>query len=346
VKVWNVGLIGTGYWSDKHLKAWSRIPNVKVAALCNRGEDKLLARAREFGVSNENLYRSLDEMLDRDDVDIIDIVTGPETHLDFVRKSANKGKHIMCQKPFARSVAEAQEMADIAKSAGIRLMVTENWRWLEPFQSVKRILESGEFGKLYVARYTHCDYYTPRMAAGVSIPQPFFRTMPHLIFYEMGAHWFDTWRSLFGTPSRLYAELSTVSPHVKGEDSGIVVLGHDGFHGVLDMSWATRRTIKDKLPETVGPNHLEQLIVESHNATLKLYFDGHITVTDGTGPEVTVQETSAYDHEESHYRLQSHFISCLDTGAEFQTSAQHNVTTLKMVFGTYESAAEHRVVTI
>src|SRR5690606_937682 len=121
-----VGLIGTGWWSEKHLQAWKRIPGVEITALCNRSRSKLEARAKEFDVPEHQLFSSIDEMLTEGNVDIVDIVTGPETHLEFVRKAAAAGKHILCQKPFASSLEEAELMVKVAREAGIRLMVTEN----------------------------------------------------------------------------------------------------------------------------------------------------------------------------------------------------------------------------
>ncbi len=346
MKTWKVGLVGTGYWSEKHIKAWKRIENVELVALCNRSEEKLAIRANEFGIPSNKLYLSLDDMLENEDLDIVDIVTGPETHLDFVRRIAHSGRHIMCQKPFAGSVKEAEEMVRIAKANHVRLMVTENWRWLETFQEVKKILDSGVLGKLFIARYLHSDFYTPRMENGVHLPQPVFRTMENLLFYEMGAHWFDTWRFLFGTPKRLFAETVTVSPFIKGEDTGIVVLSHDGFLGIMDMSWATRRWLNQKLSLEVDPNHLEELIIEGDRATLKLYYSGKISLVNNQGEETVMNTVAPYDHEESHYRLQSHFISCLESGQAFQTSGEDNIKTLELIFGTYDSARQGRVIQV
>jgi predicted dehydrogenase len=343
MKTWKVGLIGTGFWSDKHLKAWQRIPNVEVAALCNRSLDKMRAKAETYGISEDRCYVTLDEMLMNADIDIVDIVTGPETHMEFVAKAAKAGKHIMCQKPFAPSLEDAERMVAAAKDAGVRLMVTENWRWLMPFQWIKRTLDEGVIGKVQAARYIHTDYYTPRMAPGESLPQPFFREMPKLLFYEMGVHWFDTWRFLFGTPKRLYAETATISPYVKGEDSGIVTLGYDDFYGYMDMSWATRQKLDQPLGQDVRAVHLEQLSIDGSEGTLKLYTDGTITVVSKDGSsESVVAESTFLDHEESHYRLQSHFIECLESGTAFQTSGEDNLMTLRMTFGTYESASSHR----
>jgi predicted dehydrogenase len=340
--MWKVGLVGTGFWSDKHLQAWSRIPNVQLTALCNRSRDKLLDKAAKYGVPEDQLYDSIDHMLADADIDIIDIVTGAETHLELVRKAAAAGKHVMCQKPFAPSLSEAAEIVSIADEAGVRLMITENWRWLQPFQVIKRVLDSGELGKVNVVRYIHTDYYTPRMAPGTLLPQPFFRDMPKLLFYEMGVHWFDTWRFLFGMPKRLYAEIMKVSPYIVGEDSGIVVLGYDDFYGFLDMSWATRQKLDHPLGVQVAPIHLEQLVIDGQHATLKLHTDGRITMISRDGLSERIVEAKSYlDHEESHYRLQSHYIDCLEAGEDFQTSGYDNLQTLRLAFGVYESARQH-----
>lgn len=342
MKAIKVGLVGTGWWSEKHLQAWARIPGVIIHALCNRSRAKMEEKAARFGVPSDRLYSKLGDMLKDADIDVVDIVTGPETHLDFVRHAAAAGKAILCQKPFAPSLEEAAQMVQAAKQAGVRLMVTENWRWLSRFQTIKRVMGEGRLGKISVARYIHTDYYTPRMVPGAQLPQPFFRDMPRLLFYEMGVHWFDTWRFLFGTPKRLYAETNNVSPHIKGEDSGIVVLGYDGFYGFLDMSWATRQKLDVPLGDAVYPVHLEQFVIDGSEGTLKLCTDGRIVLISKDGAAETVLQASHdLDHEDSHYRLQSHFIECLKTGAPFQTEGEDNLTTLRMAFGTYESAAKH-----
>ncbi len=344
VAMWKVGLVGTGYWSVNHLNAWERIQGVQVKSLCNRSRGKLEQRGEQYGIPEQQWYQSIDEMLSHAEIDIVDIVTGPETHLEFVTKAARAGKHIMCQKPFARSLEEAQEMVRVAQECGVRLMVTENWRWLQPNQIIRRLLDEGTLGKLHVGRFIHTDYYTPRMAPGIELPQPFFRSMPKLLFYEMGAHWFDAWRFFFGNPKRLYAEILQVSPHIIGEDTGIITLGYEDFYGVLDMSWATRRELELPPSEKVQAEHREQIIIEGDKGTLKLYMDGRITLIDIKGVETTVAENTELDHAESHYRLQSHYIECMNSGKPFQTSGEDNLKTMELIFSTYISADRHEVI--
>lgn len=347
MKARKVGLVGTGWWSEKHLKAWGRIPGAELAALCDLDPERLAAKGKEFGVPASRLYSGLDAMLADADIDIVDIVTGPQTHLELVRKAAAAGKHILCQKPFAPSLAEAEEMVGLAEQAGVRLMVTENWRWLMPMQAIKQLIAENAIGRLRAARYIHTDYYTPRMEPEARLPQPFFRHMPQLLFYEMGVHWFDTWRYLFGTPKRLYAETQRISPHIAGEDSGIVVLGYDDFYGFLDASWATRQKLELPLGHEVLPLHLEQMAIDGEQGSIKLYTSGKITLVakDGSTEQV-IRESTFLDHEESHYRLQRHFIEALNSRAPFETEGRDNLTTLRMVFGVYESAASHMPVEV
>lgn len=348
MKSWKVGLVGTGYWSENHLTAWQRLPEVEIAALCDVDPTALQRRASQFGVPASRCYGTLAEMLADADIDIVDIVTGPDTHPELVSQAAAAGKHIMCQKPFARSTEEARSMVEQAQAAGVRLMVTENWRWLQPFQLIKGVLAEGRIGTPRVARYIHTDFYTPRMMAGVELPQPIFRTMPQLLFYEMGVHWYDTWRYLFGTPQRVYAEMLRISPHIQGEDTGTVMMGYDdGFYGLLDASWATRQNLHEPPGPEVRANHVERLTIDGEDGTLKLYDNGRITVVSRDGrSEASVAESTELDHGESHFRLQRHFVDCLMTGAPFQTSGEDNLITLQMVEAGYTSAREHRPVWI
>ncbi|WP_145408271.1 Gfo/Idh/MocA family protein [Paenibacillus xylanexedens] len=341
--MWNIGIVGTGYWSEKHIKAWQYIEDTTITAICDKNTALLSDKSDQYNIPEAYRYSDVVTMLEQADIDVLDIITPPETHLELVKLAAAAGKHIMCQKPFARSLAEAEEMVQIAEQAGVRLMVTENWRWLEPFQIIKNLLLEHAVGKLNTIRYIHTDFYSPRFAPDQELPQPFFRDMPQLLFYEMGVHWLDTWRFLFGEPSRLYAETRKVSPYTVGEDSGMILIGYEDYMGLMDMSWATRRELQEPLGEQVLPNHKEQLIIEGDKATIKLYHTGRLTIIDNAGVETVIADQTALNYEDSHRKLQGHFIDCLNTGAEFQTSGLDNLKTLRLVFDTYDSAANHKV---
>lgn len=162
--MWKVGIIGAGYWSEKHVIAWQSIETVQINGFCDKNAELLKEKGELFHIPSENLYLDIINMMENADIDVIDIVTPPETHLELVKLAAKAGKHIMCQKPFANTLEEAEEMVKIANEAGVRLMVTENWRWLEPFQIMKSMLAENIAGIVQTVRYIHTDWYSPRFS--------------------------------------------------------------------------------------------------------------------------------------------------------------------------------------
>lgn len=323
-----IGLVGAGYWSQTHLLAWLQVDGASVQCLCDKNEEVLRRRGEQFQIPKNHLYTRLEDMLENEDIDIVDIVTKPVTHRAMIATVAKAGKNMLCQKPFSSSLSEANSIVDILRENGVRLMITENWRWLEPFQQVKKHLENHVVGNIYQVRFMDCKYATPTFVPEKKIPQPYFRTMPNLIFFEMGIHWLDVWRYLFGEPVTLYANAARISPFVQGEDTGVVMLNHDAFFGYMDVSWASRRSYTKKQT----PERAEHLIIEGDKATLILYQDNSIVVRDHDANEQVLTNGYPLNMEESFSRLQRHFISCLENGQEFQTNPEDNLKTLELVF--------------
>src|SRR5690606_26514456 len=119
--------IGAGYFSHFHYEAWRRIPQVEITALHDRVRQKAEQTAAQHGIPR--VYDSVEEMLDREQPDFVDIITPPTTHLDFVRAAAQRGIHVICQKPLAPTYDECVTLVEQARSAGVRLLVHENFRW-------------------------------------------------------------------------------------------------------------------------------------------------------------------------------------------------------------------------
>jgi predicted dehydrogenase len=97
-----VAIAGAGMVTWYHLKAWSRIPGVEVVAIYNRHLDKALGRAEEFGIPKT--YSDLEMMLDQEKPDALDIAVSVEVHSEFCRMAAERGIHILCQKPMPASL--------------------------------------------------------------------------------------------------------------------------------------------------------------------------------------------------------------------------------------------------
>ena len=138
-----VGLVGAGMISRHHLIGWSRADDARVVAICDpvlaRAED----RARAFAIAA--VHESIDALLAAEPIDALDVTSPRETHAEVVRRAIERGLPVLCQKPLAPSLAEAEAL--VAEAAPrIRLMVHETWRSRPFYRAVKRWLAAGRTG--------------------------------------------------------------------------------------------------------------------------------------------------------------------------------------------------------
>ena len=213
--------IGAGYFSRFHYEAWSRIPEVEITALCDLDAARAADVAGAFRIPA--VYTDVRALLDSERPDFVDIITPPSTHEAICQEAGARGVSIICQKPFAPTIEEAERIVALAATDGVRLMVHENFRFQPWHREIKKLLEEGVIGeKLHTLTFTSRmgDGWGPEAYLG---RQPYFRTMPRLLVYETGVHFIDTFRFLAGEVRQVYAVLRRLNPVIAGEDCGLLV---------------------------------------------------------------------------------------------------------------------------
>ena len=151
-------MIGAGSIAPYHLEAWRHVPGVEIVAICNRTTDRAQDLAGRFGIGLEHVYAGVADLLKSEQqLDFVDIVTAPDQHREGVELAAAAGiPHILCQKPFATSMATAKEMTAVAEQAGSTLTINENWRWRPWFRQLRTLLDEGRAGQVrYFRIATH-----------------------------------------------------------------------------------------------------------------------------------------------------------------------------------------------
>ena len=227
-----VGLVGAGYFARFHQDAWLRLSGAELVAVCDADESRL--RSALADVPGGQGFSTLGQLLDQVDVDLIDLATPPQTHLELVKQAARAGKTIICQKPLAPSLGEARELVAVAESLGVTLVVHENFRFTPWHREMRRLLDLGQLGEVYGAsmRMRPGDGQGPRAYLS---RQPYFQAMPRFLVHETGIHWIDTFRYLLGEATGVYASLRRLNPHIAGEDSGRILFDFaSGATGLLD----------------------------------------------------------------------------------------------------------------
>ncbi len=165
-KTLNIGLIGGGFMGRTHSNGYNRIRNFfpdleytpVLKAVCFRNETKLKAFAEQWGYeSTETDWRKL---IERDDIDAVDICTPNDTHAEIAIAAAKAGKMILCEKPLARNLEESQVMVDAIEAAGVKNTVWYNYRRIPAVTLAKNIIESGKLGKIYHYRANFLQDWT------------------------------------------------------------------------------------------------------------------------------------------------------------------------------------------
>jgi len=148
-----VGIVGLGLAATAHIRGYLSHPAAKVLAVCDTDGRRAADFAKRYGV--ERVYTSFSDLLADGDVQVIDIATPTFLHAAMTRQAAQAGKHIHCEKPFCRSVAEGMEAVRAVKSAGVKLLVGETYVFLTSHMKARALIEDGAIGRPLQIRQRH-----------------------------------------------------------------------------------------------------------------------------------------------------------------------------------------------
>lgn len=205
-----VCLVGAGRAGRVHARSLvEHIPGGKLAALVDANSEALAAAGEQFGVAER--YGSLQEALDSVSFDAVVITTPTFTHKDLTIIAAAHGKHILCEKPMALTLAECDEMIAAAQRNGVILQLGFMRRFDPDFEAAAARIEAGEIGRpMLIKSLTH----------GPGLPPAWARDLhsSNGMLAEVNSHDWDTTRWLAGSnPRRVYAEVA----NFKGEARGV-----------------------------------------------------------------------------------------------------------------------------
>ena len=234
-----LGLVGAGRMGRTHLRAVGESESVAIEAVTEPAG----ASRNELAQSGMKVHTDVDAMLDAGGLDGVLIAAPSDNHLALVRRIADAGLPILCEKPCGTTTAEAAEAARITNAAGVPLQIAYWRRFVPALQFLRQRIADGAFGGIYLAACYQWDERTPPAA---------FRTHSGGIFVDMGVHEFDQLRWLTGQDIiAVHATAATISdePAVPGDaesaqvlcelsggSTGLVSLGRRFPQG--DVCWA------------------------------------------------------------------------------------------------------------
>ncbi|MFU0799293.1 MAG: Gfo/Idh/MocA family oxidoreductase [Xylanivirga thermophila] len=214
-----VGLVGIGFMGRGHLDNYIRLESegfpVKLVAICDIDPDKFENKFvpgnidvgnAKYDFSKYNLYTSIDEMLEKEDLDYVDMPLPTYIHSESAVKALNKGVNVLCEKPMALTVEQCQAMIDAAEKNNKKLMIAQCLRFWPAYEYVKECIDTNKFGDV-VGAYFFRGGATPRWSYQNWLLQ---KDKSGGALLDQHVHDVDTINWLFGTPK----SVSTIGRNV------------------------------------------------------------------------------------------------------------------------------------
>ncbi|MGF7215134.1 putative dehydrogenase [Spirosoma lacussanchae] len=142
----NIGVVGTGFIGPAHIEALRRLPNTNVLALCEVTPELARQKADQLGIERSATF---EELLKMDDIQVVHICTPNFLHYQQSKAALLAGKHVICEKPLAKDLHEAEELVQLAKETGLVNAVHFNLRYYPLVRQMKVMREKGELGDVY-----------------------------------------------------------------------------------------------------------------------------------------------------------------------------------------------------
>lgn len=323
-----VGVVGAGFMGETHLAAWTAegVP----ATIFDVDAAKASALADRFGAA---VSGSLDELLAA--VDVVDVCTATHRHAEVAIAAAGAGRHVICEKPLARTIEDAEAIVAACATAGVRLFVAQVVRFFPEYAAARQAVVDGRIGEPAVLRLKRASY-RPRHA-----PDHWFfdHAKSGGMVIDLMIHDFDYARWIAGEVVAVHCRSVGVDRPELGLDHAYAILTHDsGALSHVTGSWAySSPTFRTSL-EIAGSHGL---IEYDSAAAPPIVSYLRPRASDAAGPVGLPGSPTAEDP----YRLElREFLRAMVDGTPARVEARDGLSALRIALAADESARSGRVV--
>jgi len=336
-----IGLVGCGRISKNHFEAIKQIDGLQLAAVCDIDPERARAAGEANGVP---WYRSLDEMLREAPIDVVTICTPSGLHAAQGAAAARAGKHVVTEKPMSISLAKADDLVKACDDAGVQLFVVKQNRLNPPIQLVKRAVDKGRFGRIYLANVT----------VRWQRPQEYYDAEPWRGTWEFdggammnqASHYVDLIQWLVGPVESVMAKTATQARRIEAEDSGIGILKfRSGALGVIEVNVLTFPKNLEGSITILGEKGSVKIGGTAVNKVEHWQFaeyDDDDKVVESGAINTNPPNVYGFGHQ-GYYR---NVLAVLRGEAKPETDGRAGRKSLELILGMYESAKTGREVPI
>ncbi|MEO7649389.1 MAG: Gfo/Idh/MocA family oxidoreductase [Bryobacteraceae bacterium] len=322
--IFSWGILGAGDIAHRHMApAMRNADGHRLVAIQRR--DPAAARAFADAHGTPRIYHSEEDLLRDPEVNAVYIGTPPHLHCGQTVAAAEAGKHIICEKPIACTVAEAQTMIDACALHGVRLMICHYQRFNERNQRIRRMIEEGALGKVISVHLTFGGY-TPPKAGEWRRDRARSGGGPLM---DLGSHCLDLLMYFCGPIASAHSLVDNLVWQGEVEDTATLLLRTEsGAHATVSTVWSAQ------LPDPEFSNSLEIWGTNGAIVTAPLYAkdsSGRLMFRDSAG----VQDLSAEPSRKIHEAVLEGFAHAVNTGGPIPAPAEDALRGLEIIQAAY-----------
>ncbi len=338
-----VALLSFAHAHQEHwAKALASDDRARLIAFWDADSTRGQAAAMRHGV---RFVADLDTILRNPAVQAVAICSETCRHADLVTAAAQAGKHILCEKPIARSLVECHRMASAVSQHRVTYMQSFPQRLLPANQRVKSLLAEGVIGPVSLVRKRHGHYFALRDLA---------TTMPWIVdpeqagggaWLDEGVHQADMLRWLLGDPEEVVALPGRMSGGMSVEDTAAAIFRFgDGVVAVLEAGWTW--VAGGPTTEIYGDRGtIVQAFTDCASAAAPLPGAAHLRLYSADRADSAwIDLGCEHDFWTIHQRVPRAFLECLTSGESPPATLTDGTAALEMILGAYQAAAERRAV--
>jgi len=334
-----IALVGCGRISKNHFEALRKVESLTLTAVCDIVPERARAAADQEGVQ---CFTSYEEMLRNADCNVVSVCTPSGLHSVQGALAARAGKHVITEKPMAITLGQADELVRACDDAGVFLFVVKQNRLNPPIQLLRRAVDKGRFGRIYLANTT----------VRWQRPQDYYDAAPWRGTWEFdggaimnqASHYVDLIQWLVGPVESVMAKTATQARRIEAEDSGVALLKfRSGALGVIEVNVLTYPRNLEGSITILGEKGSVKIGGTAVNRVEHWLFadyddDDKLVDSANTNPP----NVYGYGHE-GYYR---NVLAVLRGEAQPQTDGRAGRKSLELILGIYESAKIGREVPI
>lgn len=334
----NVGIIGVGsIATHRHIPEYQLLEDVNIVAYCDIVQERASEYAEQFGGKSYDNYKAL---LQDDSIDAVSICTPNYLHAEIAIEALTAGKHVLCEKPMATTIEDAERMIEAATNSGKQLMIAQNQRFTEAHELAREKLSQGKLGKIYSFKTTF-GHAGPESWSVDGANSWFFDKRRAFIgaMGDLGVHKIDLMHYLLNeTFTEVGAMIETSEKEGTVDDNAVFLLKtKSGAIGTMSAAWVYKGE-EDNSTIIYGEKGILKLNTDSE-------FNYIFIDEEGNKEAYKLGKIQTNDAQTSTGTIER-FIEAIQGGQPVPVNGQDGLASLNVIVKALQSAQEKKVVKI